>query len=349
MSTIFNPNYLDQPQQVQKNKADIEELQRYIRQAYHANVALTNTSPSVPQSDTNIPEDVTEGFLIDTVANLFEIATVSEGTVFIQYWCNLKGPQGETGATGPQGPQGETGATGPQGPKGETGATGPQGPKGDTGPQGEIGPQGPKGDIGPQGPKGETGATGQQGPKGDTGTAVDINYKGVWTNGDEIFVNDLVYYDTSSSQRIFYLAKNNIVSSTTPPNSDPTNWLELFEIPLSSGGQLFEHQIRLTATVSNGASSNPKNVICNATYQFLSTSNQEANTWELVDALVSKTKYLVILVPNFAGDDLSRIKSCQFDKASSSVIIRYAVSSIVYTLTITKSATTAITDNVIAL
>lgn len=31
---------------------------------------------------------------------------------------NVIGPQGETGATGPQGPQGETGATGPQGAAG---------------------------------------------------------------------------------------------------------------------------------------------------------------------------------------------------------------------------------------
>lgn len=45
----------------------------------------------------------------------------------------LKGPKGDTGATGPQGPKGDTGATGPQGPKGDTGATGPQGPKGDPG------------------------------------------------------------------------------------------------------------------------------------------------------------------------------------------------------------------------
>lgn len=49
---------------------------------------------------------------------------------------NIKGPQGETGATGPQGPQGETGATGPQGPAGQNGAqgaTGPQGPSGEDG------------------------------------------------------------------------------------------------------------------------------------------------------------------------------------------------------------------------
>lgn len=55
---------------------------------------------------------------------------------------NIKGPKGDTGATGPQGPKGDTGATGPQGPKGDTGETGPQGPKGDTG---ATGPQGPAG------------------------------------------------------------------------------------------------------------------------------------------------------------------------------------------------------------
>lgn len=52
---------------------------------------------------------------------------------------SIRGPQGETGATGPQGPQGETGAagaTGPQGPKGETGAQGPQGETGAAGADG---------------------------------------------------------------------------------------------------------------------------------------------------------------------------------------------------------------------
>jgi hypothetical protein len=54
--------------------------------------------------------------------------------------------------------QGLTGETGPQG---STGATGPQG---DTGPQGATGLQGPKGD------KGDTGATGAQGPPGTPAT-----------------------------------------------------------------------------------------------------------------------------------------------------------------------------------
>ncbi len=88
---------------------------------------------------------------------------------------NIKGPQGNagaTGATGPQGPAGATGpagaigATGPQGPVGLTGATGPQGPAGATG------PQGPTGATGPQGPAGLTGATGPQGAPGTNGNGI---------------------------------------------------------------------------------------------------------------------------------------------------------------------------------
>jgi hypothetical protein len=88
---------------------------------------------------------------------------------------NIKGPQGNagaTGATGPQGPAGATGpagaigATGPQGPVGLTGATGPQGPAGATG------PQGPTGATGPQGPVGLTGATGPQGAPGTNGNGI---------------------------------------------------------------------------------------------------------------------------------------------------------------------------------
>ena len=103
----------------------------------------------------------------------YELAVAGGYTGTQTEWiASLKGPKGDTGATGATGPQGlkgDTGADGLKGLKGDTGAIGPQGLKGDTG---AIGPQGPKGDtgaIGPQGLKGDTGLTGAAGPKGDTG------------------------------------------------------------------------------------------------------------------------------------------------------------------------------------
>lgn len=55
---------------------------------------------------------------------------------------NIKGPKGDTGATGPAGAKGEKGDTG------AAGATGAQGPKGDKGDTGATGPAGAKGDTG---------------------------------------------------------------------------------------------------------------------------------------------------------------------------------------------------------
>lgn len=61
---------------------------------------------------------------------------------------------------------------------------------------------------------------------------MDLNYKGQWVTGDEIHNDDVVYYDISSTQRVFYVALNAIQSTTIAPNLDTANWHELFEIPI---------------------------------------------------------------------------------------------------------------------
>ena len=116
--------------------------------------------------------------------NLCHIACITDGKALVDEYWDLKGPKGETGASGAKG---DTGASGASGAKGDTGDTGPAGPKGETGdaftyqdftPQqlaglkGDTGDTGPKGDTGASGAKGETGDkgdTGDSGPKGDTG------------------------------------------------------------------------------------------------------------------------------------------------------------------------------------
>ena len=76
----------------------------------------------------------------------YELAVAGGYTGTQTEWiASLKGPKGDTGATGATGPQGlkgDTGADGLKGLKGDTGLTGAAGPKGDTGLQGIQGPAG---------------------------------------------------------------------------------------------------------------------------------------------------------------------------------------------------------------
>ena len=111
---------------------------------------------------------------------------------------NIKGPQGNAGATGPQGPAGVAGATGLTGPQGPAGATGLQGPAGVAGATGLTGPQGPAGVAGPQGLAGTNGngvlngasaPTNNQGVDGDfyvnttTNTIYGPKANGTWPAG----------------------------------------------------------------------------------------------------------------------------------------------------------------------
>jgi hypothetical protein len=101
---------------------------------------------------------------------------------------NIKGPQGNAGATGATGPQGNAGATGATGPQGPAGATGPAGAIGATGPQGPVGLTGA---TGPQGPAGLTGATGPSGTNGNgvlNGNVVPTNVQG---NDGDFYINTI--------------------------------------------------------------------------------------------------------------------------------------------------------------
>lgn len=192
MTFIINPKFRDLPEQVQKNKNDIETLQENQFNTFASTASLSSESASVDISLTDIDanSNTSNALLIDAVGNLFKIVTIVDNVVYINYICNIKGPAGATGATGPAGPagpQGEQGPRGLQGPQGETGETGPQGPTGLQGPQGIQGPQGatgatgPAGPTGPQGPQGVQGATG---PKGDDGTSFII--QGYVTDTDNL-------------------------------------------------------------------------------------------------------------------------------------------------------------------
>ena len=145
MTYIALKNYLYLPEQVQKNKADINTLRNAFQLEY---------------------SDTTEYFKpqivsVDGVAYIALRDTPFKGhypPTSPDYWAVFA-----SGPTGPQGPAGFDGVNGKDGKNGATGPQGPQGPKGDTGatgPTGPAGPQGYTGDVGPRGPQGIQGKEG---------------------------------------------------------------------------------------------------------------------------------------------------------------------------------------------
>jgi len=135
------------------------------------------TGTGAPASATGVPGD----FYLNSATGDYYQKTSS--TVWILQG-NIRGPQGATGATGPQGPTGATGAQGPQGNPGATGATGPQGPTGATGPVG-------------------------------------LTWRGNWVSTNSYAINDAVFYGTTGSS---YICTTGVSSGGAAPPSDTAHW-----------------------------------------------------------------------------------------------------------------------------
>ena len=143
MIKINDKTYRNLPEQVEKNKRDIEDLK--LRAGFQGPYASTE----------DIQPPVDGVIYIIGATEPYELYKFDMDDGFIDL-----GPFGATGSQGPEGPQCPVG---PQGPQGETG---PQGPQGIQGPQGPYGLQGPKGDPG------SNGATGPEGPQGEDGNGI---------------------------------------------------------------------------------------------------------------------------------------------------------------------------------
>lgn len=145
MTYIALKNYLYLPEQVQKNKADINTLRNAFQLEY---------------SDTTEyykPQIVS----VDGVAYIALRDTPFKGhypPTSPDFWAVFA-----SGPTGPQGPAGKDGVNGKDGKDGATGPAGPVGPAGATGPQGPVGPAGPQGYTGDVGPRGPQGIQGKEG------------------------------------------------------------------------------------------------------------------------------------------------------------------------------------------
>ena len=181
MGLIFNPKYLNLPQQVGQNKADIERLKNQIFVTYKTDETLTAdaTGVSVNTTDYEEGEGIENALLIDAHGLIFKIEGISEDetTFFLSYYSDLQGPKGEQGNPGQAGQTGETGATPninvsantlPAGSSATAVRSGTDEnptitfgiPAGPMGPRGLRGEKGLTGDTGPQGIPGEKGEDG---------------------------------------------------------------------------------------------------------------------------------------------------------------------------------------------
>lgn len=98
---IINGQAVRSPeQQVYKNMKDIEELKRKIQTWYASSVNLNTSDNTILRSNTNVPDDVESGLLIDPTGNMFNITGGDETTLLITFYANIQGPQGETGTPG---------------------------------------------------------------------------------------------------------------------------------------------------------------------------------------------------------------------------------------------------------
>jgi hypothetical protein len=150
------------------------------------------------------------------------------------------GPQGATGAIGPQGIKGDTG------PKGDVGATGAQGLDGPVGGTGNQGPVGATGAQGPQGIKGDQGLVGPAGPEGPQGIPGSITSSPAGGDLSGTYPNPLVAKIQGTSVTAAVPTANQVLKF------DGTNWA-----PANVPGDNFgDHTATTVIKLNNQAISN---------------------------------------------------------------------------------------------
>lgn len=94
MGTILNGKYLSMPEQVQKNKNDIQIITEYIESGFKTEEVLRIDTTTIERSSTNIPDDVSFGFMVDASGKMFKIVDVVGDIVYLSYYTQLPAGQG---------------------------------------------------------------------------------------------------------------------------------------------------------------------------------------------------------------------------------------------------------------
>lgn len=105
LGSRFNSN----PQQVEKNRLDIEELKQQIacNKIYNASIEIEESANTVDSSYIIDYDNKDKGFILDNIGNLFKIVERVDTTIYIYYVATcLKGEQGDQGEPGDPGEDG---------------------------------------------------------------------------------------------------------------------------------------------------------------------------------------------------------------------------------------------------
>ena len=104
---IINNKLNSLPQQVEENMENIKLLASYLKEAYKSSDDLTSSSTTCLLVNTNVPDDVTDGWLLSNNGLLFKIVGNNGiSAVLINYYATLRGEQGIQGNDGAQGDRG---------------------------------------------------------------------------------------------------------------------------------------------------------------------------------------------------------------------------------------------------
>lgn len=92
MSTILNSKYLSMPEQVQKNKNDIEIINQYLQNVYKTSSTLNEGTTSINIENTDIDiNNLNFSLLIDRQGHIYKIVDVIGEVVYLSFLTNIPG------------------------------------------------------------------------------------------------------------------------------------------------------------------------------------------------------------------------------------------------------------------
>lgn len=86
---INNKEFLNPQQQLYENTKDIEELKTKVMEWYNTQEDLSDDTTYIARTYTNVPDNVSTGFLVDGYAHLYKITGGDDTTLLLEYYSTL--------------------------------------------------------------------------------------------------------------------------------------------------------------------------------------------------------------------------------------------------------------------